>query len=282
MSGPAGTTWPSVVVVADAAAASALAAERIAAGLAAGVALRGRADWVTTGGSTPVGIYRALRAGSWRTAVPWERVHLWWGDDRVVPRDSPLSNARPAHEELLAGEPPFGVEGGIAIARRHVHELPIGPAFEAARGDAIGAAGLAASGASNDLADAGFELDAAGFPVLDVVLVGVGPDGHVLSVFPGSPVWDSPDWAQPVGAPTHIEPHVERVTLHPGILRAARLPLVVAHGAGKAAILASVFGEERDPRRWAAQVALASRAVWILDEAAAAGLPAGVPVQRPL
>lgn len=274
-------TWPTVVVLPTPGAASAEAATRIARALTAGVEARGRADWVTTGGSTPIGIYRALRAEPWRTAVPWDRVHLWWGDDRVVPRDDHRSNARPAHEELLAGSPPVGIEAGVAIARRNVHELPIGPALEAVVGDAMAAAGLAASGAALDLADAGFELGAAGFPILDVVLVGVGSDGHVLSVFPGSAVWDSTAWVQPVPAPAHIEPHVARVTLHPSILTAARLPLVVAHGAGKAAIVATVFGPEGDPRRWAAQAALRPGAVWILDEAAAAGLPAGIPVTGP-
>jgi 6-phosphogluconolactonase len=274
---PAG--WPTVTVAPDAESASALAAARIAATLASGVAQRGRADWATTGGSTPVGIYRALRAGH-RTSVPWERVHLWWGDDRVVPRDDPRSNARAAHDELIAGRPPAGIGDGLALAARHVHELPIGPALEAARGDALTAAGLAASAAAIDLADAGLALDPSGFPILDVVLVGIGSDGHLLSVFPGSAAWDDPAWVQPVPAPSHIEPRVARVTLHPGLLRAARLPLIVAHGGGKAAILATVFGAERDPRRWPAQAALEPRAVWVLDEAAAAGLPPGVPLER--
>jgi 6-phosphogluconolactonase/glucosamine-6-phosphate isomerase/deaminase len=76
-----------------------------------------------------------------------------------------------------------------------------------------------------------------------------------------------------IPAPTHIEPHVARVSLHPGILAAAGLPLVVAHGAGKAAILASVLGAERDERRWPVQVARREGALWLLDRAAAASLP---------
>lgn len=280
MTGAGPSAWPAVVVVRSAHAASDEAAARIAAGLTAGVAARGRADWATTGGSTPIGIYRALRAEPWRTGVPWDRVHLWWGDDRVVPRDDARSNARPAHEELLAGSSPDGIPDGVRIQARNVHELPIGPALGAADGDTMAAARLAAAGAALDLADAGLEGSGAGFPILDVVLVGVGADGHILSVFPGSTVWDSPAWVQAVPAPTHIEPQVERVSFHPGILAAARLPLVVAHGAAKAGILAAIFGPVRDPRRWAAQSALEPRAVWILDEAAAACLPPGVPVRR--
>jgi hypothetical protein len=71
------------------------------------------------------------------------------------------------------------------------------------------------------------------------------PDGHVLSVFPGSPLFEADAWVSAVPAPTHIEPHVARISLHPRILQAARLPMVVAHGAGKAAILASVLSGPR-------------------------------------
>ena len=74
-------------------------------------------------------------------------------------------------------------------------------------------------------------------------------------------------------APTHIEPHVARVSLNPRVLAAARLPIVVVHGEGKAAILASVLGPERDERRWPAQLARREGAIWFLDRAAAAQLP---------
>ena len=113
-----------------------------------------------------------------------------------------------------------------------------------------------------------------GWPVLDLVLLGVGGDGHVLSVFPGSAAFESKDWALAIPAPTHIEPHVERVTLNPAILAVARQILVVMHGAGKAAILADIFGPEVDPTRWPAQLTRREGATWILDEAAAASLPA--------
>ncbi len=110
--------------------------------------------------------------------------------------------------------------------------------------------------------------------MLDLVLLGVGGDGHVLSVFPGSAAFESKDWALAIPAPTHIEPHVERVTLNPAILAVARQILVVMHGAGKAAILADIFGPEVDPTRWPAQLTRREGATWILDEAAAASLPA--------
>ena len=62
---------------------------------------RGRADWATTGGSTIVGIYRELAAPPLRDAVPWDGVHVWWGDDRFVPRDHPLSNVAPFDDILV-------------------------------------------------------------------------------------------------------------------------------------------------------------------------------------
>ena len=100
----------------------------------------------------------------------------------------------------------------------------------------------------------------------------VGGDGHLLSVFPGSPALDSAELGLAIPAPTHIEPHVERVTLNPAIVGAARVA-GRRQGADKAAAIAAIFGSEHDPRRWPASSPGASGATWILDEAAAAGLP---------
>ena len=112
-----------------------------------------------------------------------------------------------------------------------------------------------------------------GWPVLDLVVVGIGGDGHLLSVFPGSAAFDATAWAVAIPAPTHIEPHVERVTLNPAVLGAAREVLAVVTGGGKADILADIFGPLHDPRRWPAQLARRPGATWIVDKAAAARLP---------
>ncbi len=96
------------------------------------------------------------------------------------------------------------------------------------------------------------------WPAFDLILVGVGDDGHVLSCFPGSPALDSMAWTIGVPAPTHIGPHLPRVTINPRMLEAAPV-LVVTWGAGKAEALGHVFGEIRDDRRWPVQRARRTR-----------------------
>ena len=145
------------------------------------------------------------------------------------------------------------------------------PSRRASRiGGARGAAWCAAT-LADELRAAGVDF-AGGWPVFDLMLIGIGSDGHLLSVFAGSAAFDSPELALAIPAPTHIEPHVERVTLNPAVIGAARTVLVAAYGADKAAALAATFGAVRDPRRWPAQLARRPGATWILDEAAAAAL----------
>ena len=271
MSEPSILSEPRIMVVADPEAGAAVVADRIALTLSDAVAARGRADWATTGGSTPVGIYLRLAAPPLRDAVPWAGVHVWWGDDRFVPRDHPASNVKALDDILLGiGGAEEGTAGGgwpgVPLPADQVHPFPTGEAIGRARGAAWCAASLA-----DELLAAGLE-HADGWPVFDLMFLGIGPDGHLLSVFPGSSAFDSPDLALAIPAPTHIEPHIERVTLNPAVLAVARELLVVAYGADKAAALADVLGPERDPRQWPAQLARLPGATWILDEAAASSL----------
>ena len=264
-------TDATIQVATDAGAADALAAERIARALIDAVARRGRADWATTGGSTPAGIYRRLVDEPMLSAVPWPAVHVWWGDDRYVPRDHPASNVK-ALDDILIGP----IEGdstnspnrrGVALPVENLHPFRTAEAIGSGRGAAWCAAALA-----DELRGAGLE-QADGWPVFDLIFLGIGPDGHLLSVFPDSPALDSPELALAIPAPTHVEPHIERVTLNPAVIGAAREVLMVAHGAEKAAVLADVLGPVTDPRRWPGQIAIRPSATWILDEAAAADLP---------
>jgi 6-phosphogluconolactonase len=108
-----------------------------------------------------------------------------------------------------------------------------------------------------------------GWPVFDLIILGAGPDGHILSVFPGSLALGSRSWAVAIPAPKHIEPHVPRMTLNPAVVGVARDVLVVAMGENKAAVLRDVLQGDRDEARLPAQLARHERATWILDEAAA-------------
>jgi 6-phosphogluconolactonase len=262
---------PELVVVADAAAAIAEGARRIASILASAIADRGRADWAVTGGSTAAGIYRALADEPIRDEVAWAAVHAWWGDDRYVPRDHPLSNVKPFDDILLGlGLAEEGVGGGpvgVPIPLDQLHPFRTSEAIGRASGAAWCAAALA-----DELRKAGPPF-VVGWPAFDLLMLGMGGDGHVLSVFPGSVALDSPELALPIPAPTHIEPHVERLTQNPGIITAARRIVVVTVGAEKAGAIADVLGPVRDPRRWPAQLALRAGATWILDQEAAARLP---------
>ena len=273
---------PRIRVLPDPDATARAAAELIAESLAAAVEARGRADWATTGGSTPVGIYRHLATPPLRERVPWRGVHVWWGDDRYVPRDHPESNVLPLDEVLLSAAARAGLSGtgedgisvergiipGVLLSPENVHA----PRMADAIGRAVGPAGAAAA-YERELRGAGLDTDGNGFPIFDVILVGIGPDGHLFSVFPGSPLFDADEWVIGVAAPAHVGPHVPRISLNPWILDAARLPLAVVHGEGKAEVVATIFGDARDVRRWPAQLVRRPGATWLLDEAAAARLP---------
>ena len=147
--------------------------------------------------------------------------------------------------------------------------FPMRASWAGQRRGAISDPKTCATALADELRAADLE-QAGGWPVFDVLLLGIGGDGHLMSVFPGSPALDSPQLAMAIPAPTHIEPHVARVTLNPAIIGAARHVLVVVHGPDKATAMAHVFGSEIDPRRWPAQLARIGSATWILDEAAAA------------
>jgi 6-phosphogluconolactonase len=273
---------PRIVVLPDPDAVAAEAAEFIASALSAAIAARGRADWVTTGGSAPVGIYPLLSREPLRSRIAWDRLHLWWSDDRFVPHDHPLSNVVPAEALLLrtaawSGESGQGAQGddidagateGVWVPPEHVHPFPTTEAI--ARG--VGADWCAAA-YERILRGSGLR-EVNGWPAFDLIFLGLGPDGHVMSVFPGSDTFGSPAWTAAVPAPTHVEPHIERVTLTPGVLEVADRVLMVTTGASKADVVARIFGPGRDERALPGQLVRRGNAHWILDSAAAERLPA--------
>ena len=276
------TGEPELRIFDDEEATAKAAAEFIAATLHEAIDRRGRVDWATTGGSAPLAIYRHLASDPLRHGVPWEDVHVWWGDDRFVPRDHPLSNVLPFDQILLSMTARAGLSGtgadatlveveydpGVYIPPANIHPIRTTDAITRAEGPEWAAAQY-----DDELRGAGMPEGEGGFPSFDLLFLGVGPDGHLMSVFPASPLLESDAWVSAVPAPTHVEPHVPRVTLNPGVIAAARQALMVVQGEGKAEILATVFGTERDERRWPAQLALRESCIWFLDRAAASKLP---------
>lgn len=279
-----------LVIVDDDAAVAHESARRTVKALADAVAERGVAHVALTGGSGAVPLFKALRTRENREALDWSKVHLWWVDDRFVPIDHPQSNAGVAYELLLAMSERAGLSGeggqGDDVVSGEVAGLPIDPGnvhpFEV--DETLGddqPVDLAAQLYARDL-NRYVPLARGGVPVFDVLMTGVGPDGHIFSLFPGSPglALDAPIVIG-IPAPQHVEPHIPRITLTARVIPAARLVLVMSSGAEKAGIIGQVLGDDRDVARWPAQATLGPNAVWVLDRAAASGVQAaGVQSQQ--
>jgi 6-phosphogluconolactonase len=281
-----GADEPRIVVVPTSDDVADAAADLVCDALARAIDERGEAHIALTGGSSAAPLYQRLAVAPWRDRVDWRRVHLWWGDERYVPTEHPESNARLAEQMLLglAARATLSGEGaqssdvlagsvpGVAVPADQIHAFPVN--------EAIGRGPSTEEWAASSYAETIRSLVPSGpegIPIFDVVLLGVGPDGHVLSVFPRSTALgeDAP-LVVAVPAPEHVGPHVARLTLNPRVLAAARLIAVMIAGGSKATTVARVLGDERNPQEWPAQLARRSGAVWILDEAAAAELPRSV------
>ena len=243
-------------IVDDAAAAAIATAELVITAARRAVDERGVFHLCATGGSTPAALYAALREPERAARMPWGATQIWFGDDRHVPRTSPLSNLASLDAVLLAR----GEHGEAApIGNSQVHPWPTGEDGPKAVSDY-----LATARAAN------IEHTADGFPRFDLVLIGIGGDCHCLSVFPGSPLASSDaPIAAPVSAPTHIEPQVPRLSFSLGLLTAARAVCATVVGAGKSAALARILDGEGAVNEVPAKAALIPTATWIIDRAAA-------------
>ena len=218
--------------------------------LEAAVEAHGRATWMLTGGSTPAAAYRRLAAHDLRAGVEWDRVRVAMGDERCVPPDHPDSNWGQAAAALLDHVP---------VPAHHLlrpqGELGAEPAADAYQ------ATLAALPAAPG-----------GAPRLEVVWLGVGEDGHCLSLFPGRPEVEVGDR---LVVPVHDSPKPppDRVSLTLAALAGTERLLVLAAGAGKAGAVARArAGDDRLPvtRAVAAVRSAGGSVTWLLDRAAVA------------
>ncbi len=247
----------SVVVCPDSDGIASRALDLVVEGLRTGVARRGSAHLALTGGSSASGLFALLRADPRAHRVDWSRVHVWQGDERFVPIDHAERNWARALREWLEAD---GGPGAI------LHPIPVDEAIAGGHDEAWAAARYAEALAATLPVRAGA-------PSLDVLLLGVGGDGHILSAFPGTPpVNETEVPVMPVAAPTHIEPHLPRVTLSPFVLRGALSIVVMVPGAGKAETVRDVLGTPAAPAELPARMAVRPAAVWLLEPGSAGDL----------
>jgi 6-phosphogluconolactonase len=215
----------------------------------AAISATGRFTVALSGGSTPKAAYSRLASADWGLANDqWRRVHVVWGDERCVPPDDPRSNYRMAKEALLDRVP---------IPPDQIHRI---------RGE-------------DDPPQAAAEYERQlrllltchperSARHLDLVLLGLGEDGHTASLFPGQPaVHETERWVLAVPAPTG---HMWRVTLTPAILNSARNVTFIVAGAGKAARLQQVIERPFAADQLPAQAIrpIQGRLTWMVDQAA--------------
>lgn len=220
------------------------------------IAARGRFTVALSGGSTPKRLYQLLASQSIRSHVDWGRVEIFWGDERCVPPDDPDSNYRMAREAMLAHLP---------IPDEHIHRI------EAERADRD----AAARDYQTVLART-FQVPADGEPpAFDLILLGMGPDGHTASLFPQTQALDETKrWVVANPVP---QLHTERVTLTRPILKRARQVLFLVAGADKAERMVEVLAGPADPKRLPSQsIQPDGQLLWFLERAAAARLPASL------
>jgi 6-phosphogluconolactonase len=221
------------------------AAESAARLLSDAVRARGSASLALAGGATPEPAYRAL-AGDAGKEIDWARVHVFWGDERFVPHDDARSNYRMAREMLL-DHVPCPAANVHPMPTHHANPESAAREYEAALRDFFGE----------------------GPPRFDLIHLGVGSDGHVASLFPGSPaVRETTRWVVPSDAPDGSP----RLTLTlPVLTEAARIHFIVT-GAGKARAVHAVLAGSADGKDLpAAQVqAAGAHVTWWLDRDAAA------------
>src|SRR5450755_4293941 len=218
---------PSITVLPDPDALADAAADRFIALANAGITARGSAVVALAGGSTPRAMNARLAASPRREQVDWAKLRFFFGDERCVPPDHPDSNYRMTRETLFA---PLGI-AETQIERIHAEDEP-----------------HAAAAAYDDVLKAALGTA----PIFDIVYLGMGPDGHTASLFPGTIASIDADRLAVANFVPKFNSY--RITLTPRVLNGARQVTITAAGTEKAGALAAVLEGPRDPERFPAQL----------------------------
>ena len=249
------TAPPSVLVHRDAGLLSKAVAARLVTRLVDVQAARGSASVVLTGGGIGTATLRELCAAPARDAIDWRRLDVWWGDERFLPAGDPERNETAAREALLDAVP-------VDPARVHAMPPSDGPDADPE---------TAAERYAAELAAAARHEDHGPVPQFDVLLLGIGPDGHTASLFPEHPgVHDDRTVVAVRGAP---KPPPVRLSLTFRALNSAREIWMIAAGEDKARPVHLALSGAGPTQVPAAGVAGRSRTLWLLDRGAASALP---------
>jgi 6-phosphogluconolactonase len=227
------------------------AAEEVVRAAKEAVAQRGRFTIALPGGSTPKSLFNLLATNA-RTVMPWDRTFFFWGDERHVPPTDPDSNYKMAEETMLSKVP---------VAAGNVFRIP------AENPDAA-----AAAEAYERTLRKFFQLEPGQVPVFDLILLGMGPDGHTASLFPGSAGLH--EKTRLVLANWVDKLKTSRLTLTLPVLNAAHCVAFLVSGTDKAAILKTVLEENAPPEQYPSKLIRPSngKLIWLVDRAAASDL----------
>ncbi|GAA3369997.1 6-phosphogluconolactonase [Streptomyces sannanensis] len=249
---------PQLVVHRDKELMAQAAAARLITKIVDAQATRGSASVVLTGGRNGNALLGALAASAARDAIDWSRLDLWWGDERFLPEGDPERNVTQARKALLDAVP---------LNPERVHAMP---ASDGPYGNDVEAA---AAAYAEELATAARRPEDHGpVPTFDVLMLGVGPDTHVASLFPEHPAVHETE-RMVVGVHGAPKPPPTRISLTLPAIRAAREVWLLAAGEDKAKAAALVLSGAGEIQAPAAGARGHSRTLWLLDAAAAAQLP---------
>ncbi|MBE9184306.1 6-phosphogluconolactonase [Microcoleus sp. LEGE 07076] len=209
--------------------------------IAAAIAERGICTIALAGGSTPEPLYRSIASQD----LPWDKIHVFWGDERYVPPEHQDSNQKMARLAWL---------DRVNTPASNIHPMPTGTGDPAA--DAI---------AHQTELQQFFKVSDGEFPAFDIILLGIGDDAHTASLFPGTPALQVRDALVTVGN----KDGQPRITFTVPLINRARCVIFIVAGASKQPALAQIFAPAADPMTYPARLVQPEGELWWLLDAAA-------------